>query len=85
MIEPVPKNYDDMEQTYLGVAKDKGLGCAVPINAAVSYDSEKSSCAFCRVNTAEDSPQRCKGKLSFHKKISVNQGGRAGFTFTPHF
>jgi hypothetical protein len=69
MIEPVPKNYDDMEQTYLRVAKDKGLGCAVPINAAVSYDSEKSSCAFCRVNTAEDSPQRCKGKLSFHKKI----------------
>jgi len=86
MIEPVPKNYDDMEQTYLGVAKDKGLGCAVPINAAVSYDSEKSSCAFCRVNTAEDSPQRCKGKLSFHKKKSVNQEGRAGFTFTPpHF
>ena len=62
MIEPVPKNYEDMTQTYLDIAKEKGLGCAVPIHAAVSYDPNKTSCAFCRVNTADDAPQVCKGK-----------------------
>jgi hypothetical protein len=62
LIEPVPKNYQDLTQTYLEIAKDKGLGCAVPIHAAVSYDSTKSICPFCRVNTADDSPQTCKGK-----------------------
>lgn len=62
MIEPVPKNYEDMKQTYLSIATDRGLGCAVPIHAAVSYDSTKTSCPFCRVNTADDAPPRCKGK-----------------------
>jgi hypothetical protein len=51
-----------MKQTYLGIANDTGLGCAVPIHAAVSYDSTKTSCPFCRVNTADDAPPRCKGK-----------------------
>ena len=85
MIEPVPKNYEDMKQTYLEVANETGLGCAVPINAAVSYDSEKSSCAFCRVNTAEDSPQRCKGKLSFHKISRSKSRRESWFHVHPHF
>ena len=62
MIEPVPKNFEDMKQTYLGIANDGGLGCAVPIHAAVSYDSTKTTCPFCRFNTAEDSPPSCKSK-----------------------
>ena len=63
MIEPVLQNYDDMKQTYLVIANDRGLGCAVPIHAAVSYeDSNKTSCSFCRFNTADDAPATCKGK-----------------------
>jgi hypothetical protein len=62
MIEPVPQNYQDMTQAYLKIANTSGLGCAVPIHAAVSYDSSKTSCPFCRVNTAQDAPQQCKGK-----------------------
>ena len=60
MIEPVPINYDGMIETYTNISKDKGLGCAVPIRAAVSYDDRKTECPFCRVNTAEDAPQTCK-------------------------
>ena len=60
MIEPVPINYDGMIETYTKISKDKGLGCAVPIRAAVSYDDRKTECPFCRVNTAEDAPQTCK-------------------------
>mmetsp|Transcript_39020 Transcript_39020/g.82053 ORF Transcript_39020/g.82053 Transcript_39020/m.82053 type:complete len:398 (+) Transcript_39020:123-1316(+) len=60
MIEPVPINYEGMLDTYAEIARDKGLGCAVPINAAVSYTTTESKCPFCRVNTAEDAPQRCR-------------------------
>ncbi|KAL7530952.1 hypothetical protein ACHAXR_003769, partial [Thalassiosira sp. AJA248-18] len=60
MIEPVPKNYGDMTRTYWEIATGTGLGCAVPINAAVSYDSTKTTCPFCRVKTAGDAPPRCK-------------------------
>mmetsp|Transcript_21014 Transcript_21014/g.32043 ORF Transcript_21014/g.32043 Transcript_21014/m.32043 type:complete len:397 (+) Transcript_21014:69-1259(+) len=68
MIEPVPKNYEDMKETYLGIANDKGLACAVPIHAAVSYeDSNKTSCSFCRFNTADDAPATCKGKPDWVK------------------
>jgi len=68
MIEPVPQNYDDMKQTYLVIANDKGLACAVPIHAAVSYeDSNKTSCSFCRFNTADDAPATCKGKPDWVK------------------
>lgn len=62
LIEPVPQNYENMMKTYAKVARDQGLGCAVPIHAAVSYDGSKTECAFCRVNTAEDAPQRCREK-----------------------
>eukprot|EP00985_Skeletonema_marinoi_P015230 scaffold7820_cov99-Skeletonema_marinoi.AAC.5 len=68
MIEPVPQNYDDMKQTYLVIANDKGLACAAPIHAAVSYeDSNKTSCSFCRFNTADDAPATCKGKPDWVK------------------
>eukprot|EP00584_Thalassiosira_punctigera_P017870 CAMPEP_0172560970 /NCGR_PEP_ID=MMETSP1067-20121228/90991_1 /TAXON_ID=265564 ORGANISM="Thalassiosira punctigera, Strain Tpunct2005C2" /NCGR_SAMPLE_ID=MMETSP1067 /ASSEMBLY_ACC=CAM_ASM_000444 /LENGTH=295 /DNA_ID=CAMNT_0013350901 /DNA_START=99 /DNA_END=986 /DNA_ORIENTATION=+ len=60
MIEPVPVNYAGMVDTYVDIAKSKGLGCAVPIHAAVSYDGTKTECPFCRVNTADDAPQRCR-------------------------
>ena len=60
LIEPVPLNYENMIKTYEEVARDKGLGCAVPIHAAVSYDGSARECAFCRVNTADDAPQYCK-------------------------
>ena len=60
LIEPVPTNYEAMMNTYASIAIDKDLGCAVPINAAVSYDAMKTSCPFCRVNTSDDAPNRCK-------------------------
>jgi len=67
MIEPVPKNYEDMKETYLGIASDRGLACAVPIHAAVSYDSTKTTCPFCRFNTADDAPPSCKGQPDWMK------------------
>ncbi|KAL7461558.1 hypothetical protein ACHAXS_001978 [Conticribra weissflogii] len=60
IIEPLPNNYEALLDTYTGIAKMQALGCAVPINAAVSYDIHKTECPFCRVNSAEDSPQKCK-------------------------
>jgi len=60
IIEPVPQNYEHLLDTYTGIAEKQALGCAVPINAAVSYDVGKTECPFCRVNLAEDSPQVCK-------------------------
>lgn len=60
MIEPVPHNYAKMMDTYVEMAYTKGLGCAVPIYAAVSYDPDKTECPFCRFNTNEDSPEKCK-------------------------
>jgi len=60
LVEPVPTNYEAMMNTYASIAIDKGLGCAVPINAAVSYDATKKSCPFCRVNTSDDAPNKCK-------------------------
>ena len=60
IIEPVPQNYQAMIETYTGISKTNSLGCAVPVNAAVSYDASKTSCPFCRVNTAEDAPALCK-------------------------
>jgi len=67
MIEPVPQNYNDAKATYLGIANDGGLGCAVPIHAAVSYDSTKTACPFCRFNTADDAPDRCKKQPDWMK------------------
>ena len=69
VIEPVPKNYEDLVQTYVGIANSSGLGCGVPIHAAVSYDSTKTSCPFCRVNTADDAPDKCKSKCD--EKINI--------------
>lgn len=60
LIEPVPTNYENLITTYTDIASAKGLGCAVPINAAVSYGSSAKTCPFCRMNTAEDAPKECK-------------------------
>lgn len=59
MIEPVPTNYEALLKTYTHISKTKGLGCAVPINAAVSYNASKTTCPFCRFNTATDAPKQC--------------------------
>lgn len=60
MIEPVPANYEALIETYTEkIAKTKSLACAVPINAAVSYDSSEKTCPFCRTNTAESAPKVC--------------------------
>ena len=60
MIEPVPINYEALIETYADIATERGLGCAVPIHAAVSYDATKTSCPFCRVNTSDNAPDVCK-------------------------
>lgn len=60
-IEPVPSNYHRMAKFYGNIAETTSLGCHVPINAAVSYDSPaKKECKFCRVNTSPDAPQQCQ-------------------------
>jgi len=40
LIEPVPINYKALLDTYSDIAKNNGLGCAVPIHAAVSYNQK---------------------------------------------
>jgi len=60
MIEPVPTNFEALIETYTEkIAKTKNLGCAVPINAAVSYDSSEETCPFCHTNTSESAPKVC--------------------------
>ena len=63
-----------MVNTYADIVQRKRLGCSVPIHASVSYnnnnntttadDDDKtvvvSSCPFCRVNTDDDAPTKCK-------------------------
>lgn len=75
LIEPVPANYEALVKTYMEISKTKGLACAVPINAVVSYDHSHdeddsssnqqkttrttTTCPFCRVNTAKGAPKEC--------------------------
>jgi hypothetical protein len=49
IVEPMPANYDALLNTYADIAS-RGLGCAIPINAAVAYDENKTECSFCRFN-----------------------------------
>jgi len=70
IIEPIPQNYENLIETYSDIAKTKGLGCAIPINAAVSYDTSKDTCPFCRVNTADDAPTVCQNFPGW-KKLQV--------------
>lgn len=72
LIEPVPRNFELMVETYIDISKTRGLGCAVPINAVVSYDhdsspNQKTTCPFCRINTAEDAPKECADLPSWMK------------------
>uniref|UniRef100_A0A7S1Z3L5 Methyltransferase FkbM domain-containing protein n=1 Tax=Ditylum brightwellii TaxID=49249 RepID=A0A7S1Z3L5_9STRA len=60
LIEPVPVNYNALIDTYRTIAETKHLGCAIPINALVSYNSSKATCPFCYMNTHEDAPEDCK-------------------------
>ena len=62
LIEPVQENYQNMLEAYADFANAKKLGCAVPLGAAVSYDSsiEGNTCTFCHFNNSENSDPKCK-------------------------
>lgn len=67
IVEPVYDNYKSLLGTYKTIANENHLGCAVPLNAAVSYDSPDGTCPFCRFNTAEDAPEICKNSPDWIK------------------
>lgn len=59
LLEPVPQNYEKLVKTYQDITEQHGLKCALPMNAAISYDSNVTSCAFCRYNLSPDAPEEC--------------------------
>lgn len=67
MIEPLPSNFQTLQENYADIAKTKGLGCAVPINAIASYNTSTTTCPFCRANTSRDAPLRCKNFPSWKR------------------
>mmetsp|Transcript_29337 Transcript_29337/g.32932 ORF Transcript_29337/g.32932 Transcript_29337/m.32932 type:complete len:442 (+) Transcript_29337:57-1382(+) len=75
LFEPVPSNFDALTKTYDEIIQsDSGLGCAVPVHAAVSYDgmaedknNTSGECKFCRMNTADDAPDKCKSSADWMK------------------
>ncbi|CAJ1942152.1 unnamed protein product [Cylindrotheca closterium] len=38
LLEPVPANYANLLKTYKAIEEMKGLPCAIPMNAAISFD-----------------------------------------------
>eukprot|EP00980_Cylindrotheca_fusiformis_P011670 scaffold2756_cov105-Cylindrotheca_fusiformis.AAC.1 len=59
LLEPVPENFKNLIATYQEIEEKHGLPCSIPINAAISYSSTESECAFCRYNTDADAPEEC--------------------------
>eukprot|EP01083_Nonionella_stella_P169807 576613_1 len=87
MIEPVPANYAGLIETYTEkIAKTKGLGCAVPINAAVSYDSSQKTCPFCHTNTTEGVPKACSVLADWKKfQLGTLDCGYSKYYFKKNF
>ena len=60
LLEPVPDNYHNLVKTYGEIQTKYSLPCALPLNAAISYDDNSSGeCAFCRYNVGKDAPEEC--------------------------
>lgn len=59
LLEPVPSNYQNLLKTYKALDDRVGLPCAIPMNAAISYDATHTECAFCRYDTSETAHPDC--------------------------
>ena len=71
LVEPVPDNYNALIKTYSDITKKRNLSCAVPIQAAVSYNDEQGDgtgmCTFCRFNTSDNAPEKCAKRADWQK------------------
>ncbi len=67
LFEPVPSNFEKLFQHYQHISEQHHI-CSKPINAAVNFEETLGNqCTFCRMNTAPDAPEKCKGKPDWVK------------------
>lgn len=68
VVEPVPVNFESLQQTYGDLQRDYGLECPLLSNWAISYDdddddeedAENKGCTFCRYDTSETADDTCR-------------------------
>ena len=80
LFEPVPRNFETLKHTYnlLQNKKQDGLGCAVPIHAAVSYDGMTADDLYDKHNNKNETASSSSSGSSPSSALAVADGGGPG-------